>query len=147
MFNSVYSKARAEGDGELMDWVAKSYLDYTATQFEFYEQVSHQVVGRPMSHVFLVHANELNADHFAEVVELIRLRGYRFVPLEEALADEAYSLPDLYTGPAGVSWLWRWDHSGSRVFDWKTEIGPPRFVRRRYEELDREPAGYGDGAD
>jgi len=147
MFNSVYSKARADGDEELMAWVARSYLNYTATQFEFYEQVARQVVGRPISHVFLVHANELNADHFAEVVELIRRRGYRFVGLKEALRDDAYSMPDHYTGPAGVSWLWRWDRSGPRAVDWKTEIGPPEFIRRRYEELDREPSGYEDGSD
>ena len=142
MFNAVYAKALADGDEELTAWVARSYLNYTATQFEFYEQVARQVVGRPIRHVFLVHANELNADHFADVVELIRRRGYRFVDLEQALADEAYTMPDRYTGPAGVSWLWRWDRSGPRTFDWETEIGPPEFIRRRYEEIDREPSDY-----
>ena len=35
-------------------------------------------------------------------------RGYQFISLAEALRDKAYSLPDAYTGPVGISWLQRW---------------------------------------
>ena len=37
-----------------------------------------------------MHENELSAEHFDRVAGLMKARGYRFVRLEEALADEAY---------------------------------------------------------
>ena len=35
-------------------------------------------------------------------------RGYRFVPLDRAMADPAYARPDEYVGARGVSWIHRW---------------------------------------
>ena len=42
------------------------------------------------------------------LVEATRRRGYRFVSLEEALRDPAYSHADGYEGRYGPSWLHRW---------------------------------------
>jgi hypothetical protein len=39
------------------------------------------------------HADALNADNVAEVAELLVRRGYRFVPLEEALRDPGCGRP------------------------------------------------------
>ena len=39
---------------------------------------------------------------------MFRQRGYRFVSLDDALADPAYRSPDTYTGRTGPSWLQRW---------------------------------------
>src|SRR6516162_7800305 len=58
--------------------------------------------------ILLLHANQLEADHIGELLELMRKRGYRFVTLEEALADPAYSLPDTYVGEDGTGWLDHW---------------------------------------
>ena len=33
--------------------------------------------------------------------------GFRFVSLEEALNDPAFAREDVYTGPKGLSWLYR----------------------------------------
>ena len=35
-------------------------------------------------------------------------RGYRFVSLQHALQDPAYTRRDEYVGPAGITWLHRW---------------------------------------
>jgi hypothetical protein len=58
--------------------------------------------------VLLLHANNLNAEHFSRLARMFRGRGYAFVPLEQALADSAYASQDTYTGPAGITWLHRW---------------------------------------
>jgi hypothetical protein len=39
---------------------------------------------------------------------VLAARGYRFVSLEEALRDPAYTSTDRFTGGAGISWLHRW---------------------------------------
>jgi hypothetical protein len=39
---------------------------------------------------------------------MLRKRGYRFVSLDQALKDKAFTLPDTYTGRGGISCLHRW---------------------------------------
>jgi len=63
--------------------------------------------GETVTRLLLRHANELNADHFDALIEMIKKRGYRFIPLEEALKDKAYRLPTAHTRQ-GLSWLHRW---------------------------------------
>jgi hypothetical protein len=54
-----------------------------------------------------LHANELNADYFDDLVRMMKKRGYSFVSLEDALKDKAYSLPDAQA-KMGLSWIHRW---------------------------------------
>jgi hypothetical protein len=56
----------------------------------------------------LIHANQLEADHISELFDLFRKRGYRFITLEDALSDPAYSLPDTYVGEEGTGWIDHW---------------------------------------
>jgi len=104
----VYAEAKAKGDRALMKRVTDAYVPYLEEMFAFYEKLSADVLGYEVRQVLLVHANALNADHFGDVVRMLRRRGYRFISLEKALKDPAYSLPDEYTGPVGISWLQRW---------------------------------------
>ena len=65
----------------------------------------------PLHHdgqVLLIHANSLNADAYPDLARMMRARGYRFVPLGEAIADPAFGSPDTFTGAGGISWLHRW---------------------------------------
>src|SRR3954452_23568198 len=114
---------------------ADAYLRFTAAQLDFWEGVAQTVVGRPLRHVLLLHDNEINAGHLGELLALLRRRGYRFVPLEEALRDEAYRLPDAYAGRAGVSWLYRWAVSRGIQIDWQHEPEPPAEIQTLYSRL------------
>ena len=135
MFNSVYTAVMSDPDEAMMNRIADAYLTFTEAMFDFHERASRQLFGRQIRHVLLLHANELNARYLPAVVDLMERRGYQFVSLEDALADEVYALPDTYAGPAGVSWLFRWDYSGERVVDWRAEPEPPEFIQRLYSEL------------
>jgi len=44
----------------------------------------------------------------ARFLQTLPKRGYRFITLEDALSDPAYSLPDSYVGEEGTSWLDHW---------------------------------------
>jgi hypothetical protein len=81
-----------------------------------------------MSHTLLLHANSINAEYFDDLAAMLKKRGYKFVTLEEALKDEAYSLPDTYIGPAGISWLHRWAREKGREFIVADEPTVPEFV-------------------
>lgn len=135
MFNAVYMRAQSNGDDALMKRAGTAYLDFTAKMFDFYERVSIVLFGYQIRHILLLHANELNADYFDDVVKLIRDRGYTFITLEQSLQDNAYSQPDTYAGPAGVSWLWRWDFSKGIRINWREEPEPPEFIQELYQRF------------
>jgi peptidoglycan/xylan/chitin deacetylase (PgdA/CDA1 family) len=107
MFATVYEDAKKRGDAGLQQDVVKSYLGYTTEVFTYYEKLSRDLVGYEPSQILLLHANQLEADHIGELLELLRNRGYRFVTLENALSDSAYALPDTYAG-GGTGWLEHW---------------------------------------
>ena len=88
--------------------IADAYVAYMEAKTAYWERQSAALFGREIPQVLLVHGNRLNADHFERIAAMLARRGYRFVPLEEALADEAYASPDQFTGGAGISWLHRW---------------------------------------
>jgi peptidoglycan/xylan/chitin deacetylase (PgdA/CDA1 family) len=126
IYSAVYARAKANGDEVTMRRVSNAYVPFMERVFAFFEEWSVEVVGREMPHVLLLHANELNADHFGELAGMMRRRGYDFVSLEDALKDEAYQLEDGYVGPRGLSWLHRW--ARTRGLDVKEEPREPAWL-------------------
>lgn len=110
----------------LRDRVRQEYVGYMESVVAFFEQRSVEVVGREFPQVLLLHANQLNADLMPQLLEMFRRRGYRFVSLEEALADPAYASADGYAGRGGFSWIHRW--SQTRKLAPKGEPEPPAWV-------------------
>ena len=106
-FTYRYGVAKRRGDPALMERVASAYLAQCEAELDYAETFAKRLFGRDIRHVFLMHENELSADHFDRVAELMKARGYRFVTLEEALADEAYRHADTFVG-SGAGWLVRW---------------------------------------
>jgi len=108
MYARVYEDARKRGDAALQQELLRSYLSYTDAVFAYDEQLSKELAGYEPKQILLLHANQLEADHVSELVEVIRKRGYRFISLEDALSDQVYSLPDTYIGEEGTDWLDHW---------------------------------------
>jgi len=71
----------------------------------------------------------------AEVLAMLKARGYKFVSLEEAMRDPAYSLPDGYAGPGGFSWIHRW--SKAKGMPDKGEPDEPGWLREAYARLQK----------
>lgn len=108
IFAAAWDRAGERGDEAARRRLLPAYLDYMERKTAYYEAQSRDLLGREIPQVLLLHANPLNAHAFDRLAAVLAARGYRFVPLEEALADPAYGSPDTYTGPAGISWLHRW---------------------------------------
>ena len=108
IFARAYMLALRAGDSVLAERIGNDYVDYMLAMVEFYEDQSDQLFGRNISHVLLVHANELNADWFGELADRLSAIGYKFVTLDEALEDPAYESEDRYIGRGGITWLHRW---------------------------------------
>jgi peptidoglycan-N-acetylglucosamine deacetylase len=108
VFAEAYAKAKSTRDSVLLRRILPAYYAHLDESFAYYEELTHRLFGRAVPQVLLLHMNEINADHFEEVVALMRKRGYRFVSFEEAMRDRAYRSADDYVGAAGLSWLQRW---------------------------------------
>jgi peptidoglycan/xylan/chitin deacetylase (PgdA/CDA1 family) len=128
-YASVYEDAKRRGDTAAQDELAKSYLAHSDAEFAYAEQLSKQIVGYEPKQIILLHANQLEADHIGELLDLFRKRGYRFITLEDALDDSAYSLPDTYVGEGGTGWLEHWAISQGKI-----PQGAPVFPQAVFEK-------------
>lgn len=129
MFLAAYVGARTRGDSEMLKRVSEEYLKFTALKVEFCEKVTMELFGRPVKHILLLHANELNADNFDALIKVMKERGYRFITLEQALTDTVYQSPEKYL--ATSDWLSRWAFSKDQKFD---PPAPPEFIQKAYAD-------------
>ena len=107
-FSGAYESALKNHDNILAEKIREAYLAYTLSKWKTAEQQARDLFGRNIKHILMVHANRLNADVFAEVLKMMRDRGYSFISIDEALQDPVYSRPDSFDGKVGVTWLSRW---------------------------------------
>ena len=132
-FAGVYEDAKKRNDTAMQQQIVKDYVAYHDAVFAYDEQLSKTVVGYEPKQILLLHASNLEADHIGELLDVLRKRGYRFISLEDALGDPAYSLPDTYVGEEGTGWLEHW-----AITQGKIPQGAPRFpqwVLDRSKEL------------
>ena len=137
MYAPVYEDARKHGDTALQQQLVSSYLTYTGVVFDYYEKFSKDLIGYEPKQILLLHGNWLEADHIGELVDMLRKRGYKFVTLEDALNDAAYSMPDDFIGEEGTNWLDHWAITRGHP-PLNTPVFP-QWVNDRYMALPKPP--------
>jgi peptidoglycan/xylan/chitin deacetylase (PgdA/CDA1 family) len=131
IFARAYDNARDAGDQQEAKNVGDAYVPYMERKIDYWEHQSIALFGREIKQVLLIHANSINADHFGEMVRMLRKRGYRFITLDEALKDSAYGSADTFTGTGGISWIHRWAITRGVPKDFfKGEPTTPEFVMK-----------------
>jgi len=133
MFAGLYEDAKKRNDNELQQKIVKEYLSYHDTVVAYEEQFSAKLLGYEPRQILLLHASNLEADHIGELMDVLRKRGYRFISLEEALGDPAYSLTDTYVGEEGTGWLDHWAISQGKIPQGEPKF--PEWVIQRAREL------------
>jgi len=133
MFAGLYEDARKRNDAALEQQIVKEYLAHHDRVFAYTEQLSAKVVGYEPKQILLLHASNLEADHIGELLDVLRQRGYRFITLEDALGDSAYSLPDTYVGEEGTGWIDHWAISQGKIPQGAPTM--PQWVIDRTREL------------
>jgi peptidoglycan/xylan/chitin deacetylase (PgdA/CDA1 family) len=108
IFARAYDNAFEKKDKKLMKRIGAAYVPYLESKMDYWERQSLKIFDREIKQILLLHANFINSEYFDDVAKMLKKRGYEFVTLEAALADEAYKLPDTFTKRAGISWLHRW---------------------------------------
>jgi peptidoglycan/xylan/chitin deacetylase (PgdA/CDA1 family) len=130
LFADVYARAKARGDKETLKQVVDAYIPYMERMFDFFEKLSVDALGYEVKQTLLLHANELNADYFDELVQMMKRRGYAFISIGEALKDKAYSLPNAQV-KTGLSWIHRWMIAKGRQM--RPEPREPEFISKLFE--------------
>jgi peptidoglycan/xylan/chitin deacetylase (PgdA/CDA1 family) len=133
MFAGLYEDAKKRSDADLQGKIVKEYLAYHDAVFAYSEQLSAKIVGYEPKQILLLHASNLEADHIGELLDVLRKRGYRFVTLEDALSDPAYSLPDTYVGEEGTGWLDHWAITQGKIPQGAPQF--PQWVMDRTKQL------------
>ncbi|HEY2385028.1 MAG TPA: polysaccharide deacetylase family protein [Terriglobia bacterium] len=108
LFNAAYMKMLANKDAASAARLRGAYLEYTATEVDYYAGLHRQVFGREIPQVMLLHVNRLNADLIEQVLRIFEEKKYRFVSLTGALSDPAYRTPDTLAIQYGWMWGYRW---------------------------------------
>ena len=107
--NVMNEQADSPARAATLAQLRKGYVPYMLNKLDYYEKQSQALLGYALPQVWLMHANELNAATFAELVAATKRRGYRFISLDEAMRDPAYARgAEGYNGRYGPSWLHRW---------------------------------------
>lgn len=132
-FNQAYMKAGRLGDTALQNYIGREYVRHTLDFVKYYEALTLEVAGEPASQIFLIHANELNARYFSAILSELHSQGYRFIPVEEALKDKIYAMPEKTIVPGGFSWLHRWRMTAGKATALK-EPEIPKAVQEAYEK-------------
>lgn len=132
-FAGIYEDAKQRSDTALQQQTVKDYLAYHDAVFTYAEQLSVKIVGYEPKQILLLHASNLEADHIGELLDLLRKRGYRFITLEDALSDPAYSLPDTFVGQEGTNWIDHWAITQGRIPQGAPQF--PQWVIERSKQL------------
>ena len=137
VFSNAYIQALRREDEATAAAIRAEYVPYMEKMFEFYEGYSREVAGREFPQVLMLTAGALNADCFDDLAAMLRRRGYRFVTMEQATRDEAYRMPDTYTGSHGDSWIARWAVSKGMEDRDVEEENLPESMQRHLAELQK----------
>ena len=108
IWSHAYRRAIESADEELAQRIESEYVPYMERRIAYSESRSRELFDREIAQTLLIHVNHLAAATLDQLASMLRARGYRFVPLDEALEDPAYRSPDTWEGSGGISWLDRW---------------------------------------
>jgi peptidoglycan/xylan/chitin deacetylase (PgdA/CDA1 family) len=81
------------------------YLEHMWARADYYDQLAHRVLGRPVKHTMLVHFNLLNALFLNDIIEMLQAKGWKLIDAEDAFTDPVFAAkPNVL--PAGESIIW-----------------------------------------
>jgi len=135
IFARAYERTSSCSDDALSTRIGDEYVAYIDSITGYYETQSRTLLGREIPQILLLHANRLNADRLGKLIGVFRRRRYRFITIDDALADPIYQSRDTYDGPGGITWIHRWAiTNGARGSVFAGEPPVSDLVQQAYED-------------
>src|SRR5580698_6922162 len=135
LFNDVLAYARQQKDRKMAENAREAYFDYFDASFDYEEAASRTLFGREIPQVLLLHDDALNAENLDALLDRLERRGYKFVSLDDALADPAYATENLYVGSGGISWLERWKLAKGQKIDPNAGPEPAEWAQKIFDQV------------
>ena len=104
-WTAPYSRCVTAHDQKSISGLKRMYLQAARESVTFYRTVSHQLYGRDIPYVLMMHIGALDSHMLPQLLALYRKDGFRFVSLAKAEADPAYRSdtdPSLPAEPRGL---------------------------------------------
>lgn len=95
----AYLRCQAQGDQESLAALDRSYLDNAVAHLHWSIAAAHEVLGRAIPHVLLLHVNVPTAKNLDALLRAYEAQGVRFIGLDEAMREPAYA--GAYDEPGG----------------------------------------------
>ena len=145
-FNDVLSDAIIKHERNEAEQAKTEYLAYTIKAFRYVEVQSEKLFGREIPQVLLIHDNEINSEVLDTLLTGLESRGYRFVPLDDVLADPAYGSQEAFAGNLASCYLC-WNNrllavGKSPEYEGvpiqpsrRIPIQPPEWVTKKFAEI------------
>lgn len=135
VYDALYVNELKKGNYQRADSIAKCYIQHTILQFHFFENLSQQLFGRPIKHIYQCHANKIHADYYDELITELKKIGYEFITMDDAMSDSVYQTKENFIY-YGVSWMYRWipDKKIRKSYMLK-EIEVSNDLYKEYEKL------------
>ena len=101
LWNEPYARCSAKQDSASIERLHDTYLA-TADQFiGVFRKLAQDLYGRDVPYSLLMHIGAFDAKMLPELIALFRERGFRFVTLDEAMADPVYRFDPKVANPGG----------------------------------------------
>ena len=133
-FNRIFLDV--ENDDPVRERLKAIYLAHVGEAVDYGEAQSQAVFGRNIPHILWLHCAIATASFLEDTIRMLQERGYSFISMAEALEDPAFSTPEIYAGPLGLSFIDR--VAATRGLHYDAEHGVIR-VSQIEERLQQEP--------
>jgi beta-lactamase regulating signal transducer with metallopeptidase domain len=132
MYSYAYDMARNDNDISAMTEIRVAFVNYMSKMFDHYEAYSKEMFGRDIAQTMVLTPSRLVTDSADDLFGMIEKRGYKFVSMDEALADEAYKTPENFYGKSGISWFERWQMASGKALRSEPEVS--EYVQKIWDE-------------
>jgi peptidoglycan/xylan/chitin deacetylase (PgdA/CDA1 family) len=103
LWNTAYARCAAKGDAKSIAWLRSSYLSTASEFLDLGRAQAKLIYGHEISYVLLMHLGAFSSTILPEALDLLKKKGFKLVPLEEAESDAAYDGdPDVGLHDAGT---------------------------------------------
>jgi peptidoglycan/xylan/chitin deacetylase (PgdA/CDA1 family) len=105
LYNLRLEQLGLHADSVRLEQLMIEYISHVLGELARQEELAMLVAGKPVTHILQLRANRLNGLFCWNLLSAIKDEGYKFVTLDQALADPAYTITEKYTGNRGVGYL------------------------------------------
>lgn len=105
LYNLRLEQLGPRADSARLEQLMIEYISHVLGELARQEELAMLVAGKPVTHILQLRANRLNGLFCWNLLSAIKDEGYKFVTLDQALADPAYTITEKYIGGRGVGYL------------------------------------------